>query len=194
MPRSRTLDSQGLGTRNSVGGLPLASLLPSYIAFRVDFDPPGPYWGCWLWRAGCNSDGYAQFRHHRKTVKVGRYVFQLVNGFPPVTMEHQCHTHAEWCNGGIKCLHRRCVNPFHIISLTAKANSQLQHSYWARRTQCKWGHELSADNVRIIPQPNGRPGMRRICVTCARRNSRATRARARARRLAETQEALRDTA
>lgn len=150
----------------------LAGKIPDYLAKRIDFDPGPPTPGCWLWLSMTTPDGYPITRIHGKRQRVARVVFEIVNGYKPDTVEHQCHTNST-CTEGRNCLHRRCLNPLHMISVTPKENAEMHHSYWANQTHCKHGHELTEENVLIREQHN-RPGYyQRVCRSCRRHYQRA---------------------
>jgi hypothetical protein len=119
--------------------------------------------GCWLWTSTTDKDGYGYFDVNKKKIKAHRYFYEFWTStrIPPgMQIDHLCKR-------------RRCVNPAHLEVVTPRENVlRSVHTVSginARKTECKHGHPLSGDNLRIRPD-----GSRR-CITCHRnavRNSR----------------------
>ena len=112
--------------------------------------------GCWMWSGATDKDGYGLFSVNRKHFRAHRYFFEFWNStrIPPgMVIDHLCNR-------------KRCVNPAHMRITTNRENIlRSPHSpsaINARRTECKNGHPLSGDNLRI--RPNGR----RRCLACER--------------------------
>lgn len=127
---------------------------------KVDFDGPG---GCWLWTRGLDQDGYGQFRASTAMhSRAHRVAFALWYGYwPPEQTDHLCRT-------------PRCVNPLHLEAVTPLVNTLRGDSpsaLNAKKTHCKRGHPLAADNLRIKRGRTGRP--LRICRTCRNADARA---------------------
>jgi hypothetical protein len=110
---------------------------------------------CWIWTGNKATRDYGVFRmpdghlgpaHH--------FSYELLVGPIPAGLEldHLCRNHP-------------CVNPIHLEAVTHLEN--MRRGFWAQRTRCKWGHELTEDNV----YPTGRHGLGRGCRTCRRINS-----------------------
>lgn len=65
---------------------------------------------CWLWTAGCDSDGYGSFHLNGKDEKAHRMSWFLMYGeWPDLLVLHTCDTPA-------------CVNPEHLFLGDNKAN------------------------------------------------------------------------
>src|SRR5690606_9229059 len=76
-------------------------------------------------------------------------------------VDHLCHTRDTSCPGGAACLHRRCVNPYHLEPVTPRENTlRAPNSLTganSRRGECPKGHPYDDENTRI------RPGGSRQC-------------------------------
>ena len=78
---------------------------------------------------------------------------------------HSCHDRvAESCTP--PCLHRRCVNPAHLVLQTPgeniRASATTTASLNAAKTHCVNGHPFDKENTGIRPDGN------RYCKQCAR--------------------------
>lgn len=122
--------------------------------------------GCHLWTGYIDPAGYGQVSLETETRKVHRLFHEWFIGPIPegLSVDHECHNSDPSCSGGPKCLHRRCVNPAHLIARDHRDNRSRASR---RRTHCSKGHELTADNTYV-----SKDGERR-CRECYRARSRA---------------------
>jgi len=105
---------------------------------------------CRLWLGSISSQGYATARIDGEK----RYVHRLLSpGSEGMEVHHICGN-------------RSCVNPDHLMVVTAK-----QHSEQHRADACPHGHSYTFDNVYITPAGT------RQCRECKRINNRAAAAR-----------------
>lgn len=132
--------------------------------------------GCWLWRRHIDRDGYGRFGINSTVWYAHRAAYvALIGPIPDETLDHLCHTNDPTCPGALNCLHRRCVNPWHLDPATNVENSMRGGSIMAkqaRATHCKNGHPLSGEN--LYQTKAGRH-----CKTCRRATNRAWWARKR---------------
>jgi hypothetical protein len=110
--------------------------------------------GCHLWLGALDKDGYAlikwkvlgqwkTFLGHRLTYKIFRGSID-----PKLPLDHICRVH-------------RCINTLHTEQVTVSINTRRSNS--ANRTHCKYGHELTEDNIKYR-----KDGWKR-CLTCYKR-------------------------
>ena len=110
--------------------------------------------GCWVWMASLTAQGYGQISGKPLTqspLLAHRVSWEFANGPIPTSMQidHLCRN-------------RRCVNPSHMEVVDNRTNTLRGIGLTAvnaRKTVCKRGHQLSAENVRIWR------GMR-FCLQC----------------------------
>lgn len=131
--------------------------------------------GCWHWTASIHPDGYGRFGINNRVYPAHRIAYLSVRGEIPsgLCIDHVCHNRDLTCPGARKCLHRRCVNPWHMETVTNVANvlrGQSHMAQQARATHCKNGHPFSGENLH-------RTAKGRRCKTCSRAANRAFHAR-----------------
>lgn len=80
--------------------------------------------GCWHWTDGLSQYGYGKFKVNEKTELAHRFAWFLVYGVLSSEEEtdHLCHTLDKACIPGVRCPHRRCVNPDHLEVVTTQEN------------------------------------------------------------------------
>jgi len=134
---------------------------------------------CWLWRAAVSKNGYAPFSIGRSGTPVHRVAYELLVGpIPPgAVLDHTCHSRGGCAKVGRECLHRRCVNPYHLEPVTQRVNvverTGSPPALNVLKTHCPAGHVLFGANLVVMK------GQRR-CRECMRRHSRNWKARRRA--------------
>ena len=116
----------------------------------------GPTTDCWLWTAGCFTNGYGQYRDGLRKRKAHIVLMEALYGPCPAEMEHD-HT----------CLVKRCVSPYHVERVTHAENAKRSHHLGSHRrrnpvTHCQHGHEFTPENT--YRAPNGK----RACRECNR--------------------------
>lgn len=133
--------------------------------------------GCLLWTGALDGRGYGRFRIGVKPHLAHRLVYKVIGGMTipeGMTLDHGCHSADPDCAGGEACLHRRCVEPDHMVPMPIGENVLLGRgpsAENARKTHCLRGHPLSGANLRVSPSG------RRVCRTCAANYQRDWRAR-----------------
>lgn len=121
--------------------------------------PEGRWWfnvivdssGCWLWQ-GALAQGYGHLKVKGKSHPAHRFGYEmLIESIPPeLVCDHLCRV-------------RHCVNPDHIDITDHKTNILRgvgRGAKEARQTECKQGHPLNGENLRIDTRG------RRVCQTC----------------------------
>lgn len=119
--------------------------------------------GCWIWTAAVSGGGYAQLSvrpgggRDSRTVRASRLAYVLYRGPIPADSEldHVCHSALTpaLCAGGVACLHRRCVNPWHLEPCAPVENTRRSAAWNARsraqlrKTHCREGHPYSGVNL-----------------------------------------------
>ncbi|WNI16935.1 HNH endonuclease [Actinacidiphila sp. ITFR-21] len=74
---------------------------------------------CIIWTAHLNNKGYGTIGSGGKRGKMlyahraayAHFVGPIPEG---MLIDHRCHNEDVTCAGGLKCLHRRCINPHHL--------------------------------------------------------------------------------
>jgi hypothetical protein len=149
--------------------------------------------GCWHWTGPINVYGYGQASRisdrtgRWSTVPAHRLAYEHVHGPLPrkgepghLQVDHECHNRSKSCKGGPACMHRRCVNPAHLVARKPGENTFSSPGSTASinrsKTHCSRGHELAGDNL-------GQNAHQRWCKTChLARTSEARRKRLQAQR------------
>lgn len=126
--------------------------------------------GCWIFQGAITSRGYGSISvdgvvhstHSRMYLAAGRII---PDGFE---IDHVCHSESD-CRGGVGCPHRPCCNPEHLEAVPKSVNWERGESpsrVNSLRTECKHGHPLTGDNLRIAIRKGRNPS--RQCKTCHR--------------------------
>ncbi len=126
--------------------------------------------GCWLWNQSLYRNGYARLSFKGKEYLAHRKSYEAHVGPIPEgkDLDHTCHD-SNTCKGGDICLHRRCVNPWHLEPVTRKVNlnrSTLIGKGGGKRekekTHCPQGHPYNTENTKVTRKAH------RLCRECAR--------------------------
>lgn len=134
--------------------------------------------GCIYYTGAINADGYARVVVDGESTPAHRAAYEHFVGPIPegMTLDHECHN-LSGCNMVHDCLHRRCVNPEHLMAKPHRnnllASPNTQASINAAKTHCKRGHEFTPENTYL----NSRGG--RVCRECQRHHAEAYRRRRR---------------
>lgn len=97
--------------------------LPDAWQARIQAQPNG----CWAWTGAGAKGGHgaiAQLVNGKwRPVAAHRVVFERLGGVipPNLRLSHDCEALDEKCTTGHPCPHRRCVNPWHMATLTVAA-------------------------------------------------------------------------
>lgn len=94
---------------------------------------PGRFWSkvtvaddsdCWVWNAGCFTEGYGAIKVKGETVYAHRLLYGALVGdlIPGMQIDHTCHNADTDCIDGRDCKHRKCVNPLHLEQITPEMN------------------------------------------------------------------------
>lgn len=156
-------------------------LTPEAVALILSRTTPGPG-GCVIWTGGTGGGGYGS-TSRGPAHRVG---YELLVGpvAPGLQVDHACHNRDTSCSGGTTCLHRRCVNPYHLEPVTNGENARRSpHTRTGRNIRaevCSNGHPFDEANTYIRKDNGGR-----VCRACRRNNMRTYSATARASRPAD---------
>jgi hypothetical protein len=129
--------------------------------------------GCWIWQKRVEWNGYTQIRIRGHKYATRRVSYALWNGPIPadMTVDHACHNQDADCIGGKDCLHRRCVNPAHLVLATSAANTHASRNtpsaINSRKTHCSKGHPFDSTNTYVDARGA------RHCQTCRTDRTRA---------------------
>jgi len=147
-----------------------------------------PGWGgCILYTGRIDAEGYARIKDGRRQKRAHRAVYlQFVGPVPDgMMLDHLCHSSDIECPGGSTCLHRRCINPFHLEPVTPAENNMRGRSLTAQnrlKTHCAQGHPFTPENTRLMKRLRADGTPQRHCRACARIATREWGRRARKRR------------
>lgn len=114
--------------------------------------------GCWEWRGGLTSHGYARFKGDYGH----RYAVEIVAGRPIPEGMHVDHL----------CRNRACVNPARLEVVTPRVNmlrGVAPTAIAVQNNRCHRGHLLTEDNVYRRPK---RPN-KRECRACMQLRARS---------------------
>jgi hypothetical protein len=136
---------------------------------------PDPNSGCWLWTGTVTREGYGVvfMGGHRTGRQWSAHRLSVAAHHGPIpagmVVDHKCRT-------------RSCCNPAHLRVVTARVNLLENSTNFiaenAKKTHCKWGHELTSENIYLYPAG-------RVCRPCVRARDKCRREAARQKRLQE---------
>lgn len=121
---------------------------------------------CVLWDGSLNAEGYGTVFRDGWNQRAHRVIYEEQVGPIPEghVLDHLCHNEAASrgeCDGGETCLHRRCVNVWHLEPVTDAENIARGRLGYASRTLCRAGlHEITDPSSWRIG-PHGRQ-----CLAC----------------------------
>lgn len=109
--------------------------------------------GCIIWTGRLTRGGYGHTKIGKRNRPAHRVAYELMVGPIPdgMQVDHTCHNRDTECPGGNRCLHRRCINPYHLQPVTGAENQRRSpHTIAgsnARRTDCPNGHQYDEANT-----------------------------------------------
>lgn len=126
---------------------------------------------CWLWRGGCNAQGYGKFLR----MMAHRFAWELLVSSIPEGLRALHHCDNPPCVKAIADEH----GPTHLFIGTQADNihdmlAKGRHSPGKRWTHCKRGHPLTPENTWVKPSS---PRGKRECIICKRERERLARQR-----------------
>ena len=123
--------------------------------FHKKYIMPHGIFGCWIWIAHKNKDGYGKIKSGRykchDCFTASRISHEIYKGvvLPELQIDHLCRE-------------KSCVNPFCLEVVTPKVNCERKPNPWAHVTHCPQGHEYTDENM--SHRKNGRSY--RVCKIC----------------------------
>jgi hypothetical protein len=140
-------------------GSPVGTRGPSLAQRFFSKVEPADAFDCWLWNASLDQSGYGLFQGGGRMVRSHIWAYRYFIADVPrgLQLDHLCH--GTWCDLGIECPHRRCVNPWHLEPVPPAVNTSRGRG--ARRTHCPQGHLYDPANTYVNPLG------RQVCRTCA---------------------------
>ncbi|MGA8330420.1 MAG: hypothetical protein WB777_14120 [Mycobacterium sp.] len=126
-------------------------------AIRIEGD-------CWIWTKSLSRYGYGRISMGNLSRLAHRMTYEFLVGPIPdgLPLDHQCHNRDTTCPGGLKCRHRRCVNPAHLEPVTQAVNLARSVHANTKKTHCMRGHEFNKKNTYLRPRGG------RACRVCLR--------------------------
>ena len=146
------------------------------VRFLSKFDAASH--SCWIWTGTIYKRGYGYFGLKGKMKSAHRLSYQLFRGDIPagIEIDHICHSNSA-CEAKSQCLHRRCVNPWHMELVTHLENIQRGKGVGSviaqkerEKTHCPHGHEYSIENTWRDKEGH------RHCKACFKRRGEARKA------------------
>jgi len=111
-----------------------------------------PVYGCWIWQAALDKDGYAvMLRRGQHPIRAYQAVYEKKVGPVPAgkVLDHVCRR-------------RKCVNPGHMQAIGVRENQKRRAwGYRVRHKLCKLGHDGYMFG-RLTPEGG------RVCTACDR--------------------------
>ncbi len=94
------------------------------LAERAAFYTERTSSGCVVWTGSVAPNGYGVLSIGGKKRVAHKALYEhFVGPVPPgFDLDHMCHNEDPSCVGGDQCMHRRCVNPAHLVPSNRSAN------------------------------------------------------------------------
>lgn len=124
----------------------------AHLWYRFWYYTQLDYDSCVLWRGEINDNGYGVMVVKGQQVLAHRLSYELCADAIPYAF----HIHHI-------CRNRRCVNPAHLVAISAAQHMALHGRTRSERTDkgfCKRGHERTEENTYVAPDGN------RSCRIC----------------------------
>lgn len=134
---------------------------------RIDIASPR---ACWQWPGAVGDGGYSHAVLMKRSRKPYRMFYEHFIGPVPegMTLNHTCHDADPDCRGGSYCVHRLCVNPAHLESVSIGNNTK---SAFATRAYCRAGRHLWTEENTVWIGKGSK--LQRRCRECKNEKSRA---------------------